>query len=58
MQLVTYRASVEAEARLGAIINDLVLDLARFGETRGVNLPSTMLEFIDLGPTAVKNCLA
>ncbi|GLI96373.1 fumarylacetoacetate hydrolase family protein [Sphingobium sp. BS19] len=53
MQLVTYRASVEAEARLGAIINDLVLDLARFGETRGVNLPSTMLEFIDLGPTAV-----
>ncbi|CAN5179808.1 fumarylacetoacetate hydrolase family protein [soil metagenome] len=53
MQLVTYRASVEAEARLGAIINDLVLDLARFGETRGVNLPSTMLEFIDLGPTTV-----
>ena len=53
MRLVTYRASVEAEARLGAIINDLVVDLARFGATRGVDLPSTMLEFIDLGPAAV-----
>ncbi|MBU0554990.1 MAG: fumarylacetoacetate hydrolase family protein [Alphaproteobacteria bacterium] len=53
MRLVTYRASVEAEARLGAIAGDLVLDVARFGESRGVALPSTMLEFIDLGPSAV-----
>lgn len=53
MRLVSYRASVEAEARLGAIVGDLVLDLARFGAVRGVDLPSTMLDFIDLGPAAV-----
>ena len=53
MRLVTYRASIEAEARLGAIVDDLVVDLARFGAARGVDLPSTMLGFIDLGPAAV-----
>lgn len=53
MRLVTYRATVECEARLGAIVGDLVLDLARFGAVKGVPLPSTMLEFIDLGPQAV-----
>jgi 2-keto-4-pentenoate hydratase/2-oxohepta-3-ene-1,7-dioic acid hydratase in catechol pathway len=53
MRLVTYRASVEAEARLGAIVGDLVLDLARFGAVRRVDLPSTMLDFIDVGPAAV-----
>lgn len=53
MKLVTYRASVEAEARLGAIVGDNVLDLARFGVAKGVELPATMLEFIDLGPAAV-----
>lgn len=53
MRLVTYRATVESEARLGAIAGDLVLDLARFGAVKGVPFPSTMLEFIDLGPQAV-----
>jgi 2-keto-4-pentenoate hydratase/2-oxohepta-3-ene-1,7-dioic acid hydratase in catechol pathway len=53
MRLITYRASVEAEARLGAIVGDLVLDLARFGAIKGVALPATMLDFIDLGPSAV-----
>ena len=53
MRLVTYRASVEAEARLGALVGDTILDLARFGSSKGVDLPSSMLEFIDLGPTAV-----
>lgn len=53
MKLVTYRASVEAEARLGALVDGLVVDLARFGAASGVVLPSTMLEFIDLGPQAV-----
>jgi 2-keto-4-pentenoate hydratase/2-oxohepta-3-ene-1,7-dioic acid hydratase in catechol pathway len=53
MRLVTYRASVEAEARLGAIVGDLVVDLARLGAAKGVLLPSTMLDFIDLGPQAV-----
>ncbi|EZP72764.1 Ureidoglycolate lyase [Sphingomonas paucimobilis] len=53
MRLVTYRATVEAEARLGALADDLVIDLARFGAAKGVPFPSTMLEFIDLGPQAV-----
>ena len=53
MKLVTYRASIEAEARLGAIVGNVVLDVARFGGAQDVALPSTMLEFIDLGPAAV-----
>jgi 2-keto-4-pentenoate hydratase/2-oxohepta-3-ene-1,7-dioic acid hydratase in catechol pathway len=53
MRLVTYRPNIEAEARLGAVVDDLVVDLARLGAARAVPLPSTMLEFIDLGPQAV-----
>lgn len=53
MRLVTYRATVEAEARLGAIAGDLVVDLALLGEAKGVPLPSAILAFIDLGPQAV-----
>jgi 2-keto-4-pentenoate hydratase/2-oxohepta-3-ene-1,7-dioic acid hydratase in catechol pathway len=53
MRLVTYRATVEAEARLGALVGDYVLDLARFGAVKGVPFPASMLEFIDLGPQAV-----
>ncbi|WP_068085338.1 fumarylacetoacetate hydrolase family protein [Novosphingobium rosa] len=53
MRLVTYRSHVEAPARLGALVDTLVVDLADFGASRNVPLPSTMLEFIDLGPQAV-----
>ena len=53
MRLVTYRASIEAEARLGALDGIYVVDLERLGDACGVPLPSTMLEFIDLGPNAV-----
>jgi 2-keto-4-pentenoate hydratase/2-oxohepta-3-ene-1,7-dioic acid hydratase in catechol pathway len=53
MRLVTYRANIEAEARLGAIVGEFVVDLERLGEACGAPLPSTMLEFIDLGPQAV-----
>ncbi|NLR70500.1 fumarylacetoacetate hydrolase family protein [Novosphingobium sp. ERN07] len=53
MKLVTYRANVEAEARLGALVDGLVVDLASYGEANGVELPSSMLELIDLGPQAV-----
>ena len=53
MRLVTYRANIEAEARLGALVDRFVVDLARLGAAKGVALPSTMLEFIDLGPQAV-----
>jgi 2-keto-4-pentenoate hydratase/2-oxohepta-3-ene-1,7-dioic acid hydratase in catechol pathway len=53
MRLVTYRVNIESEGRLGAISGDYVVDLARFGASRGVSFPCTMLEFIDLGPQAV-----
>ena len=53
MRLVSYRASVEAEARLGALVGNLVLDLARFGAAKGIDLPVAVLDFIDLGPSAV-----
>ena len=53
MRLVTYRQNVEAEARLGTVADDLVVDLARLGAAKGIPLPSTMLDFIDLGPQAV-----
>ncbi|MGH8784101.1 MAG: fumarylacetoacetate hydrolase family protein [Cupriavidus necator] len=58
MRLVTYRAEVAAAARLGAIVDGNVVDLARFGAAAGVDIPSTMLEFIDLGPEAVRSTSA
>lgn len=53
MRLVTFRAHVNAAARLGAIVDNLVVDLERFGEHVGCDLPADMLAFIDLGPHAV-----
>jgi 2-keto-4-pentenoate hydratase/2-oxohepta-3-ene-1,7-dioic acid hydratase in catechol pathway len=53
MRLVTYRSTIEAEARLGAIYEGFVVDLARLGAAKAIALPSTLLEFIDLGPQAV-----
>jgi 2-keto-4-pentenoate hydratase/2-oxohepta-3-ene-1,7-dioic acid hydratase in catechol pathway len=48
MRLVTYRLR-QAEARLGVQHQGLVVDVADFAPP----LPSTMLEFIDLGPLAL-----
>ena len=53
MRLVTYRASIEAAARLGAIVDDLIVDVEKIGAHDGVPLPASMLEFIDLGPPAL-----
>lgn len=53
MRLVTYRESVESEARLGAVEGDLVVDVARIAQRNGAALPSTMLGFIDLGSPAL-----
>jgi len=53
MRLVTYRRSIEAEARLGALVDDLVIDVATLGARAGSELPSRMLDFIKLGPVAV-----
>ena len=49
MKLVTYRASVEAPARLGVLVDDLVVDVAALAETQGEDLPDTMLGLIDAG---------
>lgn len=49
MKLVTYRASVEAEARLGVIVDDLVVDVAALGDALGEDLPGSMLGLIDAG---------
>ncbi len=54
MKLVTYRNKVDTAGRLGALADDRVVDLERLGAARGVLLPSNMLDFIDLGPDAVR----
>lgn len=53
MRLVTYRSEVAAAGRLGAIVGDLVVDLFELGLATGQPLPDNMLDFIDMGPTAV-----
>lgn len=52
MRLVTYRANVEAAARLGAVVDELVVDVEKIGAHAGVALPASMLDLIDLGPPA------
>ncbi|APW39064.1 gentisate 1,2-dioxygenase [Rhodoferax koreense] len=54
MRLVTYRTHPAAAARLGAIVDTQVVDIAALGLAAGVPLPADMLEFIDLGPDAVR----
>ncbi|EUD05665.1 fumarylacetoacetate hydrolase family protein [Providencia alcalifaciens] len=54
MRLITYRSDVTAAARLGAIVDEQVVDLARLAEENGQYLPDNMLEFIDLGPQGVR----
>ena len=49
MKLVTYRASVEAAARLGVMDGDQVVDVARLGALMGEDLPDSMLALIDTG---------
>ncbi|MEX6209996.1 hypothetical protein AB6G58_08055 [Providencia huaxiensis] len=60
MRLITYRSDVTAAARLGAIVDQQVVDLARLAEEQGQYLPDNMLDFIDLGLKAyawVLSCL-
>lgn len=56
MKLVTYRANTEAEGRLGVILSDLdiIVDVESLGINFGIDLPKSMLEFIDLGNIGVK----
>ncbi|WP_174296803.1 fumarylacetoacetate hydrolase family protein [Sphingomonas bacterium] len=53
MRLVTYRATVESEGRLGVLVDNLVIDVAKLGARAGGVLPHRMLDFIDLGPVAL-----
>lgn len=54
MRLVTYRSHHADQARLGAIVGNAIIDLARLGERTDTPLPDNMLDFIDLGPEAVR----
>ncbi|MFD1093562.1 fumarylacetoacetate hydrolase family protein [Providencia vermicola] len=54
MRLITYRSDITAAARLGAIVDHQVVDLARLAEEQGQYLPDNMLDFIDLGPQGVR----
>ena len=49
MKLVTYRPSIEDEARLGVIVDDLVIDAESLGDAMGEDIPDTMLQLIDAG---------
>ena len=51
MRMVTYRLGQDA-ARLGVEHDGLIVDVENFGAAMGMELPSTMLEFIDLGAVA------
>lgn len=51
MKLVTYRLG-EWEARLGAIVEDMVVDVERLGDSARVALPGQMQAFIDASPVA------
>ena len=53
MKLATVRHHANSAARLVAVVDDLVVDIGRLGEAAGTPYPSTMLEFIDLGPAAI-----
>jgi 2-keto-4-pentenoate hydratase/2-oxohepta-3-ene-1,7-dioic acid hydratase in catechol pathway len=58
MRLVTYRADICAAARLGALVGDVVIDLSLLAARSNRVLPTSMLEFIDLGPAAWRTARA
>ncbi len=53
MRFVTYRTAL-TEPRLGLLHDGLVIDVEYFGDAIGRDMPSMMLDFIDLGPIAVR----
>ena len=52
MKLVTYRIK-EEEARVGFLFKDLIVDVQKFGYQIETELPSTMLELIDMGKEVI-----
>ncbi len=60
MKLVTYRASIEAAARLGVVDGNSVVDVERLAAEHGESLPATMLGLIDCsspGLETLRSCL-
>jgi len=53
MKLVAYRLNEDA-ARLGVIVETLIVDVARFGKRTNVPFPDAMLDLIDQGPVALE----
>ena len=54
MRLATYRAHPTARAQLGAIVGNQIVNLSSLAATAGIDLPDDILEFIDLGPDALR----
>ncbi|MGP9631170.1 fumarylacetoacetate hydrolase family protein [Halomonas sp. AOP42-C1-46] len=52
MRLVTFSQNAKT-GRLGLLSDDLVVDVEKLGKAFGIDFPGSMLEFIDLGPSAV-----
>ena len=52
MKLVTYRIK-EEKARVGFLFKDLIVDVQKFGYQIETELPSTMLELIDMGKEVI-----
>jgi 2-keto-4-pentenoate hydratase/2-oxohepta-3-ene-1,7-dioic acid hydratase in catechol pathway len=50
MRLATYRHGISAPARLGILIENMMVDVKRLGASARIELPDGMLGFIDLGP--------
>jgi len=53
MKLVTYRLG-EREARLGAVVEDTVVDVERLGKANNIALPGQMQAFIEESPCATR----
>lgn len=53
MKLITYRETLEDEARVGVVCEEMVLDVGMLGEITGEALPDTMLDLIDSGPATL-----
>lgn len=54
MKLVTYRLG-QNEARMGVISDRLIIDVEKFGKKVNLELTSSMLDFIELGPVAIES---
>ena len=54
MKIVTYRRSIESQARLGALSDGFVVDVEALGAGSDLRLPSNMLEFISRGPAVTR----